>query len=410
MSIVCCTTNRDFFSSSIGYLIRSNPWEREPEINEDFYTPEVMHYLKNLANKRPKFSQKDENIHLDIHTKRAALKASPFVVSLVSYSAAEELNQASGVIISSDDANIGIVITSAHLIRQPAEGVSAEDKLAADLKVLVKLSDGRSYEGEIRAYDFHYNIAAISFLADSPVLSATPSRIDETLDVIAHNSSSSNLTPGDAVVAVGRYFSPPFEIMAAPGVFSLDRCNYDCKELFMSTCKTTRCGDGGPLINLSGDVLGITFYDDHFTPFLPINIAYKWWENYKRHGRELRRPYVGVEAMNFYAADLDVIEKVLQKFPNVSKGVSVEQVTPGSPADSAGLRFNDVIFQCGGKAVQSFLEFLEIMWDNVGHHVELVVARPGHATLLPLNITVAELELDKLNSWPWWENNDTFQA
>lgn len=46
--------------------------------------PELMHRIKNLS-KRPKFNSKDDNVFLDIQTKKAALKVSSSVVALLSY-------------------------------------------------------------------------------------------------------------------------------------------------------------------------------------------------------------------------------------------------------------------------------------------------------------------------------------
>ena len=48
------------------------------------------------------------------------------------------------------------------------------------------------------------------------------------------------------------------------------------------------------LVNLSGEIIGITFYYDNgfTTPFMPINIASKSWEHYKRYG------YVNVVFIN----------------------------------------------------------------------------------------------------------------
>ncbi|KNA04373.1 hypothetical protein SOVF_200360 isoform A [Spinacia oleracea] len=268
---------------------RINPWARELDYNPDYYTPDIMYYEKNLLHKRPKFSQMKGNTFLDIHTRRAVLVASPFVVSLVSYTGEKEMNQGSGFIVATDDTNTGIVFTSANLIRRFTENNVAENNVPendfvenelADLKVQVILADGRSYEGVVCAHDFHYNIAAIRFTSEYFVSCAPLKLVDDSMDVkpsfqIRRNSSSVKLSPGDVTVVMGRYFTHPYEVMAAPGAFCLDCCGYDCKELFNTTCNITRCGDGGPLVNLAGDVIGIAFFDDFLTPFLPINIAYK---------------------------------------------------------------------------------------------------------------------------------------
>ncbi|GAU32968.1 hypothetical protein TSUD_358350 [Trifolium subterraneum] len=398
-------------------LKRKNPWLREHLWNlgelhpDEYFTPEDLHYLDNLSRKLPKFQVKEDNTFLDIHTKKAVLKVSSSVVALLSYTGDQELFQSSGLIIENDGNNGHIVLTSANLIRRPTEEDVMEDKLADSLKVMIYLCDGRSYEGEVCAYDFHYNIAWIRFQSDSSLATATLRQVDDYINVnpaeekslhLHPHSSHFNIVPGHAIVAVGRYFAKPFDLMAAPGEFTLGRCDLDCKELFMGTCKTTRCGEGGALINMSGEVIGITFYYEFRfpTPFLPINIAHKCWEHFKRYGG-LWRPSLGFKATNFYTADIYVIEKVIQKFPSICNGVLVEKVIQGSSADSAGLHLNDVIVQCGGKTVHGFLEFLEMVWDKkVGDVLQLSVVRPNQNDPVLVNMVVDEVAVEKFNRWP----------
>ncbi|CAM0948752.1 unnamed protein product [Alopecurus aequalis] len=47
----------------------------------------------------------------------------------------------------------------------------------------------------------------------------------------------------------------------------------DCKELKMSTCKITKAGIGGPLIDSDGNFLGMDFYGLEETPYLPRNVV-----------------------------------------------------------------------------------------------------------------------------------------
>ncbi|KEH28095.1 PDZ domain protein [Medicago truncatula] len=370
-----------------------------------------MHRIKNLS-KRPKFNSKDDNVFLDLQTKKAALKVSSSVVALLSYTTGDqELNQCSGVIVENDANNAHIVLTSANLLRRPREKGLLDDTLADSLKVIVYLYDGGSYVGEVCAYDFHFNIAWIRFQSDISLPTAILRQVDDYINVnpaqdnsfpLHPHSSHFNLVPGLPIVAVGRYFAKPFDLMAAPGQFILDRCDLDCKELFMGSCKTTSCGEGGALVNLSGEVIGITFYYDYgfTTPFMPINIARKSWEHYKRYGG-LRRPSLGVVATNLYTADVSLIEKVIQKVPSICNGVLVEKVIQGSCADSAGLQLEDVIVECGGKTVLSFLEFLEMVWDKkVGDVLQLSIVRASQYDPIHVNMVVDEVAVEYFYHWP----------
>ncbi|KAG5531164.1 hypothetical protein RHGRI_025950 [Rhododendron griersonianum] len=162
------------------------------------------------------------------------------------------------------------------------------------LQIDVYLSDGKFLEGQVFSYDFHYNIAAIKIKTELALPSATlrilddsisavPSAISESFQLCPH-SDVFNLCPGDMVVAVGRYFEKPNELMSAPGKFSLDCVKFDCKELFRTNCQISKCGIGGPLVNRYGEVIGVNFYDSLCTPFLPINIAVKCLEHFKIYG------------------------------------------------------------------------------------------------------------------------------
>lgn len=70
--------------------------------------------------------------------------------------------------------------------------------------------DGHSYKGgEVCAYDFHYNLAVLKFISESPLGPAKFGRMDE-------------LIPAMKVVVMGIYFTEPFEPMTAMGEYWLE--------------------------------------------------------------------------------------------------------------------------------------------------------------------------------------------
>ncbi|KAG9152736.1 hypothetical protein Leryth_018890 [Lithospermum erythrorhizon] len=397
---------------------RKYPWFRENIHKSNSYAP-GWHFTA----KRPKFELYQENVSLDIDTKRAVLEAASSVVALLSYTGDQELTQCSGVIIENDATNGHIVLTSARLIRRPTqqnfeENFNFEDDpdenalenhLANNLKVMIYMYDGGSYEGHVCAYDFHYNIAWIRFESDSSIPTARLRLVDDYINVnpdeeksvyLRPHSTHFKLVPGGAIVGVGRYFCKPFDLMAAPGEFIIKRRvnEFGCNELLVGTHLVSECGEGGPLINLSGEVIGLSFYDTGFTPFLPINIAQKCWEHYKRYG-ELRRPFLGFVATNLWAVDISHIERVISKIPSICNGVLVEKVIEGSSFDSPGLLENDVIVQCGGSTVHSFMEFFEMLWDKkVGDVLQLGVVRVCENELIHVNMVFNEVQ--NFYRWP----------
>ncbi|KAK9733405.1 hypothetical protein RND81_04G066200 [Saponaria officinalis] len=204
-----------------------NPWNRKLFPNFE-YSDEEINYFDELVEKRPKFCEYSRNTTLDINTKRAALRISPSVVALISYSGEEELCQGCGTIIEVDNDNNNFVFTSANLIRRPTREYIVENNLADNLKVLVIVADGKSYGGEIVVHDFHYNILVLRFQSPLPLRAASLAHINDSLSLCVTEERSFELrphavklVPGDPVVAFGRYSTSPFDIMAAPGIFRL---------------------------------------------------------------------------------------------------------------------------------------------------------------------------------------------
>ncbi|KAK9664940.1 hypothetical protein RND81_14G078800 [Saponaria officinalis] len=374
------------------------------------YQIDEEYYQQNLALYHPKFKELAANKFIDVEVKQAALRLSPSVVALVSYSGEEQLCHTCGTIIEADADNTITVLTSANLIRRPSTDYVVENNLADNLKVTVHTSVASFSESVICAYDFHFNLAVIKFVSPVSLPTARLRRIDDCLSFILEENRSfqlrphsAKLVPGDVVTAVGRYFRKPFDLMAAPGKFSTDRVHHDCKELCLVTCRISRCGDGAPISNISGEVIGVGFHDSN-TVFLPINIVIKWWDHYKIHG-ELRHPRLGFEATNLYLVRIDMVERLIRRFPSISGGIVVDKVIIGSSAHSAGLRQDDVIVRCNGRMVESYLELLEVMWDSIGENVEIVVARDDCHDLLTLKMMVVEATLYEINSWPHWEHS-----
>lgn len=345
------------------------------------------------------------NMDLDVDTKRASLNVSPSVVGLACVNGEEAIFMTSGTIIDNnknlDGSYSNTILTSASLLTS----------LTVDRKIEVShQANERECVGSVVAYDLHYNLAIISIQSDTPLPVATLMPLDDSISIDPCKNSPSdmfpvrphmgmfNLCPGVMVVAVGRHFEDT-SLMVAPGKFSLDRCQFDCKELFRASCKISKPGIGGPLINYYGEVIGVNFFDELYTPFLPINIVSKWLDHFKKHGR-FSRPCLGMEVTNLYAAHVSKLDNVNKNFPDIFKGVIVEKVIPDSPSDRAGILRDDVIIQCGGNVVTGFLEFFEKIWDKVGESVEMIVIRKGKRDFLKLTMAIDETTPDKLNSWP----------
>ncbi|KAL6579439.1 Serine protease htra2, mitochondrial [Orobanche minor] len=294
------------------------------------------------------------------------------------------------------------ILTSACIVRHNkfADGVALPSP--SDIEITVIFAEGTTCLGELVGYDFHYSIAALKVRTPMPIPSLRLKKLDDSIsldpnfiDQPDHPGDRFRLFPGDAVIALGRY-SQGFMIVL--GKFSITRTGFQCENLLRAECVINTHGIGGPLINRRGEVIGINFFHNDFTPFLPINIVILWWENVKKNGYCVI-PRHGLKLRNLYVYPPGYLEHVMQTFPNTFTGVVVDKVK-SSTASSTEILKKDVIIECDGKPVSSTLEFLELIWDKAGEPVQLTLLRPHDGSRLHLTITVANVGLKHLNRWP----------
>ena len=141
---------------------------------------------------------------------------------------------------------------------------------------------------------------------------------------------------------------------------------------------------GGPLLNMAGEVIGITSaktvtasYDEFGNAIsaeglgfaIPINDAMKIVSQLITRGYVLR-PGIGVSIVTWDALSA-------QKYETV-EGMLVYTVTKDGPADEAGLRPNDIIVEVDGTPVPTQDEFVaHVKAKTVGDTLELKVWRAG---------------------------------
>ncbi|PKI74044.1 hypothetical protein CRG98_005522 [Punica granatum] len=87
------------------------------------------------------------------------------------------------------------------------------------------------------------------------------------------------------------------------------------------------------------------------------------------------RPWLGLKMVDLNEMVIAQLKERDPTFPNVGKGVLVVTVTPGSPADRAGILPGDVVVEFDGKPVESISEIIEIMGDHIGVPMMVVVKR-----------------------------------
>ncbi|BAH93630.1 Os06g0613800 [Oryza sativa Japonica Group] len=183
-------------------------------------------------------------------SKKVALNTSQSVVSLASFKGEERFFACTGVFIDFNGST-SRVVTSASLVRISAD----ENKIADNLKIKVYLPNKRIAVGELQHCNLSYNIAVVSVKGFCCLRTA---ELDKQMQIEPHRE----------VVAIGRIFESG-KLMATSGILSDEESKLDCRELMISTCKITKAGIGGPLIDFDGNFVGINFYGTKETHYLP---------------------------------------------------------------------------------------------------------------------------------------------
>ncbi|MGD1859667.1 MAG: HhoA/HhoB/HtrA family serine endopeptidase [Leptolyngbyaceae cyanobacterium] len=280
--------------------------------------------------------------------------------------------QGSGFIISA----AGDVLTNSHVVD------------GAD-RVTVTLKDGRSFEGVVEGQDSVTDLAVVKIETDRDSLPIAPLGNSDSVQV------------GDWAIAVGNPLG--LDNTVTLGIVStLKRSSAsvgipDKRLDFIQTDAAINPGNsGGPLLNQSGEVIGINTAiraDAMGIGFaIPINKAKEIKDQLVR-GESIPHPYLGVQIATLTP---DIARRNNDDpnagllLPEVS-GVLIVRVIPNTPAADAGLRRGDVVLSIDGEAIAS-ADVLQRRVENseIGQTLRLKVERGGE--MQQLEVVTAELE------------------
>eukprot|EP00249_Psilotum_nudum_P006306 c19622_g1_i1 orf=90-1535(+) len=306
----------------------------------------------------------DKTGYLTRHTiSDAVAKAAPAVVNITATVGGRGMllgqSSGSGVIIGTD----GTILTNAHVVANVGGGYYRD-------KLLVTMQDGRSFDGEVVNFDSTADLAVVKIQSKIPLPTATL-------------GSSRKLRPGEWVVALGS----PLHLQNSVTVGVVSCVERKSSEIglrgvradYIQTDAAINQGNsGGPLLNLDGEVVGINtmkaFLADGVSFAIPIDTAVKVVEQLKKHGRVVR-PWLGMKMLELTPAIVSQLKERDPTFPDISEGILVPQVIPGSPAERAGIRSGDVIVHFDSRPVSSVVQIVEILGDKIGVSFKVGVKR-----------------------------------
>jgi S1-C subfamily serine protease len=234
----------------------------------------------------------------------------------------------------------------------------------------VRFADGRTLEGRLLGEDSieqgGADIAVVQVnTADLPV---------------ARLADSDNLDVGQSAIAIGSPLG--LEGTVTTGVVSATNRQRSPDDIvgFIQTDAAINPGNsGGPLLDSQGRVMGINTWiigrgAQGLGFAVPINVARDVADQLITQGR-VRRALLGV-------APGSVTPEIAERFGlPISQGAVILQVTPGSPADRAGLRAEDIITRLDGQSVTSGGDLRRILRQKRGGQSVAVIVQRGRRRL-----------------------------
>uniref|UniRef100_A0ACD5Y1H2 Uncharacterized protein n=1 Tax=Avena sativa TaxID=4498 RepID=A0ACD5Y1H2_AVESA len=189
-------------------------------------------------------------------SKEVASKLSKRVFAIASFNGDEMQCSFSGIVVYWRR-DLITLLTSASLVRSFHD----ESKIDEDLTIRVWNQHYQYVDGWLEQYDLHYNIALVNIPATSFLC---PANLHHQIQ----------LESGSKVVAVGCLFNSR-KLMATSGIVTDKVSRFDSEEFLISTCKISKAGTGGPLVDFNGNFLGMNLYDAEQTTVLRRNIIIK---------------------------------------------------------------------------------------------------------------------------------------
>ena len=209
---------------------------------------------------------------------------------------------------------------------------------------------------------------------------------------------SAQLKVGEWVLAIGNPYglehSVTSGIVSAKGrQLGLGGNVPEYQDFIQTDAAINRGNSGGPLVNMQGEVVGIT--SNIFSPSggsiglgfaIPSNMAKKVVTQLKEKGRVIRgRIGVSIKATPLTEDDKDAF-KLKDK-----NGALINEVEKGSPAEKAGLKQYDVVIEVNGEKVKDSND-LKLKISNIepGKKVDVKAIRDGKEQTF--TVTVEELD------------------
>lgn len=305
----------------------------------------------------------------------------------------EDASEGSGVIYQKKDGK-AYIVTNNHVV----EGSDALEVILADgTKVSAKL-------------------VGTDETSDLAVLSINGAKVS----TVASFGNSSAIKAGQTVLAIGSPLGSDYATSVTRGIISATSRTVDVSDettgqvtgqanVIQTDAAINSGNSGGPLINLSGQVIGINSMKLSGTSnsnatiegmgfAIPSNEVVSIINQLVANGKVVR-PALGIEARNLASVSASQQSSLLKVPSSVTGGVVVAGFTSTSIAKKAGLKKYDVIVAVDGTSVDSVATLHTALYKHdIGDTVSVTYYRGSSKKTVKVKLTQTTEQLDSSSS------------
>ncbi|CDG03599.1 S1C family serine protease [Lactococcus lactis] len=361
-------------------------------------------------------STKVSNVSVNVNTDvtSAIKKVSNSVVSVMNYqkdnSQSSDFSSIFGGNSGSSSSTDGLQLSSegSGVIYKKSGGdayvVTNYHVIAGNSSLDVLLSGGQKVKASVVGYDEYTDLAVLKISS-------------EHVKEVATFADSSKLTIGEPAIAVGSPLGSQFANTATEGILSatsrqvtLTQENGQTTNInaIQTDAAINPGNSGGALINIEGQVIGITqskitTTEDGSTSVeglgfaIPSNDVVNIINKLEADGK-ISRPALGIRMVDL--SQLSTNDSSQLKLPSsVTGGVVVYSVQSGLPAASAGLKAGDVITKVGDTAVTSSTDLQSALYShNINDTVKVTYYRDGKSNTADVKLSKSTSDLETSSS------------
>lgn len=293
----------------------------------------------------------------------------------------DKISTGTGFVYSKDD-TYGYVLTNAHVV-----------------------NGGTNIQGTLS----NNNVVNLSVLGTDSYTDLAVLKMDvKEVIQVASIGTSQNMKAGNTVFTVGSPMGATYAGTVTKGIMSgKDRLvetstsssngmlneSYIVKVL-QTDAAISPGNSGGPLVNLAGDVIGITslkLVDEEVEGMgfaIPIEDAMNYVD-YLENGKTIERPMMGVQIIDLTNKYL-LYRNGINVDSSVEAGVVLLKVNTGYPAADSGLKDGDIITKINGEKISTASEFkYELYKHSVGDTIEVTYVRDKKENTIKVKLSKA---------------------